>query len=231
MCAGGPSSSCGKRQVGLPSPVPRPPNGAAAVEGPERQAEHDHVRQPDDQAAHQQLRPGQVRRALGQERDHQHEQAGEVPAGEEREEAEQPTTVPLIVADPRAEEEALDQDRLRDAEDEPDPTVEPEELPPEGQARRRQRNQQGRCADDEEDGLSSCLPSRVASVVAIGAELRRVALVPCRYWALWGRPCPTALLIRAGGGNRTLTTSLEGWGSTVELRPRSPTIAASPKGG
>ena len=30
---------------------------------------------------------------------------------------------------------------------------------------------------------------------------------------------------RAGEGNRTLTTSLEGWGSTVELRPRALTIA------
>ena len=32
------------------------------------------------------------------------------------------------------------------------------------------------------------------------------------------RPVPTTL--RAGEGNRTLTTSLEGWGSTIELHPR-----------
>ncbi len=31
----------------------------------------------------------------------------------------------------------------------------------------------------------------------------------------------------AGEGNRTPTTSLEGWGSTVELRPRTPTIPGS----
>jgi hypothetical protein len=29
------------------------------------------------------------------------------------------------------------------------------------------------------------------------------------------------LYIRAGEGNRTLMTSLEGWGSTIELRPRA----------
>jgi hypothetical protein len=28
-------------------------------------------------------------------------------------------------------------------------------------------------------------------------------------------------LVGAGEGNRTLMTSLEGWGSTIELRPRS----------
>src|SRR5580692_6983450 len=30
------------------------------------------------------------------------------------------------------------------------------------------------------------------------------------------------LLTKAGDGNRTHTTSLEGWSSTIELRPRSP---------
>ena len=32
-------------------------------------------------------------------------------------------------------------------------------------------------------------------------------------------------LSEAGEGNRTLTTSLEGWGSTFELRPHAITIA------
>jgi hypothetical protein len=30
-----------------------------------------------------------------------------------------------------------------------------------------------------------------------------------------------AFLVGAGEGNRTLMTSLEGWGSAIELRPRS----------
>jgi hypothetical protein len=46
-----------------------------------------------------------------------------------------------------------------------------------------------------------------------------------------GRPYDTALdlrfLVGAGEGNRTLMTSLEGWGSTIELRPHSGR-AASP---
>ena len=34
---------------------------------------------------------------------------------------------------------------------------------------------------------------------------------------------------RAGGGNRTRMTSLEGWGSTIELHPRqAPTLATHP---
>ena len=33
--------------------------------------------------------------------------------------------------------------------------------------------------------------------------------------------------VGAGEGNRTLMTSLEGWGSTIELRPRS-TAATTP---
>jgi hypothetical protein len=34
--------------------------------------------------------------------------------------------------------------------------------------------------------------------------------------------CPgdLGLRVRAGEGNRTLMTSLEGWGSAIELRPR-----------
>ena len=37
---------------------------------------------------------------------------------------------------------------------------------------------------------------------------------------------------KAGEGNRTLTTSLEGWGSTIELRPRSERrVAGSPNRG
>jgi hypothetical protein len=31
----------------------------------------------------------------------------------------------------------------------------------------------------------------------------------------------------AGDGNRTRTTSLEGWGSTIELHPRSESVASS----
>jgi hypothetical protein len=42
--------------------------------------------------------------------------------------------------------------------------------------------------------------------------------------SLTGNPAKLPLTctgtIRAGEGNRTLMTSLEGWGSTIELRPR-----------
>ena len=34
-------------------------------------------------------------------------------------------------------------------------------------------------------------------------------------------PLTWAGAVRAGEGNRTLMTSLEGWGSTIELRPRT----------
>jgi hypothetical protein len=34
--------------------------------------------------------------------------------------------------------------------------------------------------------------------------------------------CDLGLHIGAGEGNRTLMTSLEGWGSAIELRPRIP---------
>ena len=45
-------------------------------------------------------------------------------------------------------------------------------------------------------------------------------------WSIWG---PTMLLLGpavamgpgAGGGNRTLIASLEGWSSTIELHPRT----------
>jgi hypothetical protein len=40
-----------------------------------------------------------------------------------------------------------------------------------------------------------------------------------------------AYVVRAGEGNRTLMTSLEGWGSAIELRPRrrlAPGKAATP---
>ncbi len=36
------------------------------------------------------------------------------------------------------------------------------------------------------------------------------------YWA-----CDLGFLVGAGEGNRTLMTSLEGWGSAIELRPRA----------
>jgi hypothetical protein len=34
------------------------------------------------------------------------------------------------------------------------------------------------------------------------------------------RPVDQRFLVGAGEGNRTLMTSLEGWGSAIELRPR-----------
>jgi hypothetical protein len=37
-------------------------------------------------------------------------------------------------------------------------------------------------------------------------------------------------LVRAGDGNRTRITSLEGWGSAIELRPRVPTSRRVPRG-
>src|SRR5215469_6586173 len=37
-------------------------------------------------------------------------------------------------------------------------------------------------------------------------------------------------LVGAGEGNRTLMTSLEGWGSAIELRPRSGVKTRSPPG-
>ena len=37
----------------------------------------------------------------------------------------------------------------------------------------------------------------------------------------WSRTCvDLRILVGAGEGNRTLMTSLEGWGSAIELRPR-----------
>ena len=51
-----------------------------------------------------------------------------------------------------------------------------------------------------------------------GLEVRRSIHLSYRGWDLdihlFGRP------IRAGEGDRTLTTSLEGWGSTIELHPQ-----------
>jgi hypothetical protein len=44
-------------------------------------------------------------------------------------------------------------------------------------------------------------------------------------WALVGTGLELGFLVGAGEGNRTLMTSLEGWGSTIELRPRSGTAA------
>ncbi len=34
--------------------------------------------------------------------------------------------------------------------------------------------------------------------------------------------CDLGFRVGAGEGNRTLMTSLEGWGSAIELRPRTP---------
>ena len=39
---------------------------------------------------------------------------------------------------------------------------------------------------------------------------------------LGGTRLDLGLFVRAGEGNRTLMTSLEGWGSTIELRPHRP---------
>src|SRR5688500_6474677 len=38
-------------------------------------------------------------------------------------------------------------------------------------------------------------------------------------------PCEDGRIRRAGDGNRTRTTSLEGWSSTIELHPRGASLA------
>jgi hypothetical protein len=43
-------------------------------------------------------------------------------------------------------------------------------------------------------------------------------------------PSDLGLHIGAGEGNRTLMTSLEGWGSAIELRPRVPVEGVSGTG-
>jgi hypothetical protein len=43
-------------------------------------------------------------------------------------------------------------------------------------------------------------------------------------------PSDLGLHIGAGEGNRTLMTSLEGWGSAIELRPRVPAGGVSGTG-
>src|SRR5215469_16455833 len=40
--------------------------------------------------------------------------------------------------------------------------------------------------------------------------------------------CDLGFLVGAGEGNRTLMTSLEGWGSAIELRPRAPVELRAP---
>jgi hypothetical protein len=46
---------------------------------------------------------------------------------------------------------------------------------------------------------------------------------PTRAGKLSGHlSCDLGLLVGAGEGNRTLMTSLEGWGSAIELRPHRP---------
>ena len=61
-------------------------------------------------------------------------------------------------------------------------------------------------------------------------ELRRLLLCPLSYEGTVARIIPMGIrandlnrtiTLGAGEGNRTLTTSLEGWGSTVELHPRN----------
>ena len=42
-----------------------------------------------------------------------------------------------------------------------------------------------------------------------------------RTWRVSGMRPDLGFLVGAGEGNRTLMTSLEGWGSAIELRPRS----------
>src|SRR5215472_10559911 len=41
------------------------------------------------------------------------------------------------------------------------------------------------------------------------------------HQGFWLRPDELGFLVGAGEGNRTLMTSLEGWGSAIELRPHS----------
>src|SRR5947207_11669229 len=51
---------------------------------------------------------------------------------------------------------------------------------------------------------------------------------PTRAGKLLGHlPCELGFLVGAGDGNRTRMTSLEGWGSAIELRPRDPGGGAS----
>ena len=50
-----------------------------------------------------------------------------------------------------------------------------------------------------------------------GPLLRRQVLYPAELQA---PVCPIGRMFGAGDGNRTHTTSLEGWGSTTELHPQ-----------
>jgi hypothetical protein len=55
----------------------------------------------------------------------------------------------------------------------------------------------------------------------------------CEGPAPWGRLLSlpvSSYFMRAGDGNRTRTTSLEGWNSTIELRPRVAFSADSSRG-
>jgi integrase len=70
-------------------------------------------------------------------------------------------------------------------------------------------------------------------IVETAAELDRGDLLPGTPKSRAGRrtvttcsgPGELGLHVGAGEGNRTLMTSLEGWGSAIELRPRHPRLA------
>ena len=53
-------------------------------------------------------------------------------------------------------------------------------------------------------------------------RIRSPPLYPLELRGPWVRYRPERRPIRAGEGNRTLTASLEGWSSTIELHPRMP---------
>ena len=51
-----------------------------------------------------------------------------------------------------------------------------------------------------------------------GTRMVRSMIRPALRSGCWR--CDLVFLVGAGEGNRTLMTSLEGWGSAIELRPR-----------
>ena len=71
----------------------------------------------------------------------------------------------------------------------------------------------------------TCPRSAPGGIRTPDQELRRLLLCPLSYRGKGPHtrhPVLSASACRAGEGNRTLTTSLEGWGSTIELHPPVP---------
>src|SRR4029450_13238043 len=101
----------------------------AAVERPERKPEDDDVRQPEDTAAHQQLRPCELRALLRQQCGDKHAQPEQVPQHDERDhELGDPLRL-AVVRHRRGQEQCRDEHRLRHGQDNPQPLLETQQLP------------------------------------------------------------------------------------------------------